>query len=158
MLWRYKRWLIYDVSKDLSLNLGHGRSFSETTEKLFKRVNRSFNQIKNIVQTDSNYSGTKATEDMCDHLGVEKLLFVATLDNLTSPMCQDADGSIIPVEEAEPGYNVPPLHEPHCRSIVVPYYEELPDFTSRASRNEEGKTEHIDYMTYKEWEEEFYSE
>lgn len=158
MLWKYKRWLIFDVGKELRISLSQGSSFSEAVNKVHKRLNRSFNQLKAIVQTDSNYSGTKATEDMCDYLGVDKLLFVATLDNLTSPMCQEADGNIIPIDEAEPGYNVPPLHEPHCRSVVVPYYEDMPGFTSRASKNEEGKTEHIDYMTYKEWENEYYEE
>lgn len=51
--------------------------------------------------------------------GIEKYLFLATLDLKTSEICRKLDLKSFSVSEAEVGVNLPPMH-PFCRSVTVP--------------------------------------
>ena len=79
--------------------------------------------------------------------------FIATLDKRTSTLCQSHDGDVFPVEEAQPGKNMPPLH-PHCRSVISGCLkgEYKPQNGTRIARDENGKNVFVPAsMKYDDW-------
>lgn len=54
--------------------------------------------------------------------GVERVRFVAVLDNATTDECRELHGSIFAVDDLVVGKNAPPIYPPPhpCRSILIP--------------------------------------
>ena len=78
-------------------------------------------------------------------------VFVATLDNRTSQICQELDGKKFKLSEAEEGVNYPPMH-PYCRSTVRAYIsDDVEKDLKRRARDENGKNTVVDNMSYSEW-------
>ena len=78
-------------------------------------------------------------------------VFVATLDNRTSQICQELDGKKFKLSEAEEGVNYPPMH-PYCRSTVRAYIsDDVEKSLKRRARDENGKNTVVDNMSYSEW-------
>lgn len=84
--------------------------------------------------------------------GIEKEMFIAVHDGRTSKICQQHDRSIINVQDAQIGVNVPPLH-PNCRSHMIPYIEGITDNMKKRQRNPiTGKDEVVDVKeNYDQW-------
>jgi hypothetical protein len=49
-------------------------------------------------------------------------VFVAVVDGKTSKTCEELNGKIFFVKDAEIGLNAPPMH-PNCRSVIIPFDE-----------------------------------
>lgn len=142
--------VIEKINREILSALRGMEKYSDIVERIGKQTGMNYNRAKRLIRTDSAYIGTRAQRDLYEELGVESVLFVATLDERTSEMCREMDGSLIPISEIEPGFNAPPLHE-WCRSVLAPAIEE--GIITRAARDPEtGKTVFIEkYMSYKEW-------
>lgn len=103
-----------------------------------------------LLRTETTYVATMADLEAMKERGTKKLQFVATLDSRTSHQCQKADGTLIDVDKAQPGVNVPPLHC-YCRSTVIEVIHGL-QHDVRAARDENGKPITVPAdMTYPEW-------
>lgn len=91
-------------------------------EKLAKEVQERMNVGKNdavrLVRTELNYVYNQATLDSLKSANMEYFQFIATLDKRTSSVCREHDNHVYPIDEAEVGTNVPPLH-PRCRSTIA---------------------------------------
>ncbi len=91
-------------------------------EKLAKEVQELMNVGKNdavrLVRTELNYVHNQATLDSLKSANMEYFQFIATLDKRTSSVCREHDNHVYPIDEAEVGTNVPPLH-PRCRSTIA---------------------------------------
>lgn len=91
-------------------------------EKLAKEVQERMNVGKNdavrLVRTELNYVHNQATLDSLKSANMEYFQFIATLDKRTSSVCREHDNHVYPIDEAEVGTNVPPLH-PRCRSTIA---------------------------------------
>ena len=91
-------------------------------EKLVKEVQERMNVGKNdavrLVRTELNYVHNQATLDSLKSANMEYFQFIATLDKRTSSVCREHDNHVYPIDEAEVGTNVPPLH-PRCRSTIA---------------------------------------
>lgn len=91
-------------------------------EKLAKEVQERMNVGKNdavrLVRTELNYVHNQATLDSLKSADMEYFQFIATLDKRTSSVCREHDNHVYPIDEAEVGTNVPPLH-PRCRSTIA---------------------------------------
>ena len=102
--------------------------------------------------TEQAYFHSVAQQEAFKELDVEEFEVVATLDNLTSEICQEMDGKHFPMKDYEPGVTAPPFH-PWCRSVTVPYFDDDFDVGERAARDEDGETYYVPAdMTYPEWE------
>ena len=55
--------------------------------------------------------------------GIERYIFVATLDQKTSEVCAELDGQSFLRSEAKAGTNLPPMH-PFCRSTTIADFRE----------------------------------
>lgn len=91
-------------------------------EKLAKEVQARMNVGRNdavrLVRTELNYVHNQAALDSLKSAKMEYFQFIATLDKRTSSVCREHDNHVYPIDEAEVGTNVPPLH-PHCRSTIA---------------------------------------
>lgn len=105
--------------------------------------------------TEQAYFHSVAQQEAFKELDVEEFEVVATLDNLTSEICQEMDGKHFPMKDYEPGVTAPPFH-PWCRSVTVPYFDDDFDVGERAARDEDGETYYVPAdMTYPEWKQSF---
>ena len=65
--------------------------------------------------------------------------------------CQEMDLRTFDLKDAEVGVNWPPLHS-NCRSTTVPYIENADEDSTRAARNQYGRSINVPAsMSYKEW-------
>lgn len=97
-----------------------------------------------LVRTENTYMCNQAELESYKACGIDKYVYVATLDSRTSNKCREMDGKIVDVDKGMPGENLPPLH-PYCRSTTIAYFGDM-DYYRRARGEGTFK-----YKTYKEW-------
>ncbi|EJW14294.1 minor capsid protein [Paenibacillus alvei] len=110
-----------------------------------------------LVRTETTYMANAAEMESYEEAGIEKYLFMATLDKRTSTQCQQHDKKVYKTKEAVPGVNMPPLH-PYCRSTTRAYFGEdtLKGIQRRARDPETGKTYLVPAsMNYAEWKKQY---
>ena len=140
------------VSETIGGALISGKPYYKTANEIADTFGVAQYYAERLVRTETNHFNAEAEALAYKELGVEKYVFVATLDNRTSKMCQEHDGKIYDFKDMETGVNYPPLH-PNCRSTTRGYLGEKEEKTlKRRARNPvTGKTEIIDNMNYEEW-------
>ncbi len=143
--------LIYIQSKDtLDVKIDYNSNVFRFNDSYFNEQNK-FNQnafnTKRLVETEVARCQNQANEYFAKEHGVEKQMFVATLDDRTTEFCQDHDGIIYGINDS----NKPtlPAH-PLCRSCYINIIDDW-DFNTRKD-NRTG--EYIDFMSYEEWKKE----
>ena len=151
-IWTNKNALIEELQKTLQQNIILGKTSHECVAAFSQRLGVSESNAGRLLHTESAYFRSVSQEDCYKKLGVEAVIFIATLDERTSQICQQMDGTIIQMKDYQPGVTVPPLH-PWCRSVTAPHYKDLEGIGERAARDPEtGKTYWISRdMKYPEW-------
>lgn len=153
-IWGNKEKLINELHTELTQMCVLGNAPDKTIKNIAKKMNVSCGRAKTLVMTESAYFQSTADYESMKKLGVEEYEIVATLDSLTSEICQDMDGQVFKLSEYEVGSTAPPFH-PNCRTVTVPYFDD--EFTideERAARGEDGKTYYVPAdMKYHEWKE-----
>ena len=153
-VWNSKSQMVNELHQQLTRTCALGIAPDQAIKEMSKFVDKKFKNAKvqagRLVMTEQAYFHSVSQKEAFDDLGVEEFEVVATLDSLTSEICQDMDGKHFPMKDYEPGITAPPFH-PWCRSVTVPWFED--NFTGeRAAKDEEGRTYYVpDNMTYKEW-------
>lgn len=153
LIWKDREKLVKALDDIVMKGLATGDNYDKMSDKLAKRMDTSKSNAKRLIMTESARMENEGLLSYYQRIGAKQLIFVATLDMKTSEICRAMDGTIIPIEEAKIGLNVPPLH-PYCRSVISPHYEgnEPGDRVYRDA--ETGKTKSGRYRTYKEYLEE----
>ena len=123
LIWKDKEKLVKALDDIVIRGLATGENFDKMAEKLAKRMDTSKSNAKRLIMTESARMDNEGLLAYYKETDVKKLIFVATLDMRTSDICRAMDGEIIPIDKAQIGLNVPPLH-PYCRSVISPYYED----------------------------------
>ena len=158
-IWENKQALVGELQKQITQNLMTGGDINKAIDAIQKKFNTSRSNAARLVYTESAYIRSVSSGESYRALGVDRVYFIAVLDERTSEICQSMDGAVIEMKDYQPGVTVPPLH-PWCRSTTAPYYKELDGIGERAARDPEtGKTYYIPRnMTYPEWKETFMEE
>ena len=153
LIWKDREKLVKALDDIVMKGLATGDNYDKMSDKLAKRMDTSKSNAKRLIMTESARMENEGLLSYYERIGAKQLIFVATLDMKTSEICRAMDGSIIPIEDAKIGLNVPPLH-PYCRSVISPHYEGN-EPGDRVYRDvETGKTKSGKYRTYKEYLEE----
>lgn len=153
LIWKDREKLVKTLDDIVMKGLATGDNYDKMSDKLAKRMDTSKSNAKRLIMTESARMENEGLLSYYERIGAKQLIFVATLDMKTSEICRAMDGSIIPIEDAKIGLNVPPLH-PYCRSVISPHYEGN-EPGDRVYRDvETGKTKSGRYRTYKEYLEE----
>lgn len=144
--------LAESVSEIVGASILNGQSLSKTSKEIRERFGVSKYYAERLIRTETNHFYNEADAMAYEEMGIDKYVFVAVLDNRTSPMCQDHDNKVYDYKDKKEGVNFPPLH-PNCRSTTRGYLgEEAEKHLQRRARDPKtGKSELIDNMSYKEW-------
>jgi len=150
-IWGNKNKLMSEIQTELTQMCLLGKGPQKAIDNIVRKMKVSRSQAGALVSTESAYFSSLAQEECFNDLGVEQYQIIATLDNLTSTICQELDGKVYNMKDYRAGSTAPPFHV-HCRSCTAPYFDD--DFGERIARGEDGKTYHVPSdITYSEWEE-----
>jgi len=148
-IWRDKTKLINNLQSEITQSLMLGTSPQKVIDSIAAKLNTSRNNAGRLVMTEQAYFSAVAAKDTYKELDIEYYRILATLDNLTSDICQEMDGKVFPIGEFEPGVTANPFH-PNCRTDTAPEVED--DYGERIARGADGQTYYVPGdMTYKEW-------
>lgn len=152
-IWKNKDKLAKALDEVMMQGIAIGESYDKIAAKLAKKMDTSKSNAKRLIVTEAARMDTEGKLAYYRSTGVKELINIATLDMRTSDICIHIDGTIVPIDEARIGLNVPPFH-PWCRTVVSPHYEGN-EPADRVYRDKEtGKTKSGRYRTYKEYLEE----
>ncbi len=140
------------ISEILGGALISGKPYYKTANEVAEIFGVAQYYAERLIRTETNHFNAEAEALAYEELGVEKYVFVATLDNRTSEKCQNHDGKIYNFKDRKKGVNYPPLH-PNCRSTTRGYLgEEEEKMLKRRAKNPiTGEVEYIDNMNYEQW-------
>ena len=150
-IWGNKEKLIKALDETVIKGFATGQSYDSLAKELAKKMDTSYSNAQRLIMTESARMDNQALLDRYKEMGATKLEFVATLDMKTSEICRAMDGTIIEIDNAKIGLNVPPLH-PYCRSVIAPVIEDDEGSETRMYRDPEtGKSKKGKLKTYKDY-------
>lgn len=130
-----------------------GRTIDQMSRELSQFTNTSKYVATRLIRTELTYMANQGELQSYKDLGIEYYMYVATLDDRTSEICQKLDRKVFEVDKATPGENYPPMHV-FCRSTTRAYFGEdtLKGIQRRARDPETGKTYSVPAdMKYEDW-------
>lgn len=152
-IWKNTEKLAQNLENVIVEGLMTGQSIRTMSERLEKKAEGDKYSINRLMRTEVNYCCNQGALMSLKDAGMEKYIFLATLDLRTSEICQSLDKKVFYVKDAKVGKNYPPMH-PHCRSTATAYIEgrDTSRLKRRARDPETGKTVLVPYdMNYEEW-------
>lgn len=155
-LWGNRQKLVNELNTTLTQNIILSKDSQKAIDEIARKMNTSKNNAGRLVMTEQAFFSSAAQKDCFAELNVEQFEIVATLDSITSEICQEMDGKHFPMSKWEVGTTAPPFHV-NCRSTTCPYFDdEFDSVGERATRNNDGKTYYVPAdITYKDWKKAF---
>lgn len=156
-IWHNTDVLAEKLEEVITNGLMTGKSSKKMAIELEELTNYGKFAAERIVRTETTYISNAAEIESYKECGIDKYVFIATLDLRTSSQCREHDKKIFNVKDSEAGVNLPPLH-PHCRSTTRAYLGEstLKDIKRRARDPETGKTYLVPGdINYQDWYDKF---
>lgn len=158
-IWQSKTSMVNELHNELVRTCILGKSPDEAIRHMTKFVDKKFSNAKmqagRLVMTEQAFFASAAQQDCFNELDVEEFEVVATLDSLTSAICQELDGKHFHMKDYQPGVTAPPFHV-WCRSTTVPFFDDEWETGERVARGEDGKTYYVpESMKYDEWKQKF---
>lgn len=155
-IWEDRNKLVNNLDTQLTRMCITGAAPDKIIKDMTALMGARKSNVGRLVMTESAYIASEAHKDCFEDLQLEQYEVVATLDTLTSKICQEMDGKIFQMSEYKVGLTAPPFH-PNCRTTTAPYFDDefFKDGT-RAARDGEGNSIEVpENMTYAEWKEKF---
>lgn len=154
-IWYNTDLLAEKLEEVITSGLMSGKSSRIMAQDLRELTNYGKFACERIIRTETTYIANTAEIESYKECGIDKYVFIATLDLRTSKQCREKDKKIFNVKDAEVGVNLPPLH-PYCRSTTRAYFDNMEVLNRRARDPVTGKTYLIPGdMNYQEWYDKF---
>lgn len=126
---RYDKRIKENISKlAFSLNETFNRGFiqeqsnKEIEENIVKKFITSMKHSMTLIRTEIAFTITEATLSTSKEAKSRYGEITAVLDNRTSEICLDKDGTIVDLDkDLIIGVDIPPFH-PNCRTILMPKF------------------------------------
>lgn len=126
-IWANNSMLNAKIQDVLPRVVGGGLLSGISQEKMQRQIREHFNVGRyysmRLVRTETNYFLNQAELQSYKDEGIEYYEYLAILDNRTSETCEGLHGKTFKVEDAEVGFNYPPMH-PNCRSDTFLVWKE----------------------------------
>lgn len=151
-IWKNQKQLAQVIQDEVVASVHRGDDVRKISRRVADKMDVGLSNARRLVRTELNYVHNQAALDSIRDAEMDYFRFAATLDSRTSTMCREHDGKIYPIDDADTGENIPPLH-PRCRSIIVGSLggRELKGQT-RIAKGDEGKYIHVPAeMTYEDF-------
>lgn len=155
-IWKDVSGMTARLKNELLVSMLSGRSNEKTARIFQEQFGVNAFCARRIVRTESAYVANAAQAKAYDEAGIERYMFVATLDSRTCECCAALDGKVFELAKKKPGTNYPPMH-PFCRSTTIADFgdEELAGLERRA-KDKDGNTVRVPAgMTYEQWKEKY---
>lgn len=152
-IWNNTRKLGRALSDTVKAGIHRGIGIERMAKMVDERMHAGRSNAVRLVRTEMNYVQNQAALDAIQDAGLGYYRFIATLDRRTSAVCREHDGRIYPIDEAEAGGNIPPLH-PRCRSTIAAARGEKEKRTGSRAAREDGKQGYTRVpaeMQYADW-------
>lgn len=149
--------LARQLNETITAGFKSGISSRKMVRELQERMNVGKHVANRLIRTETTYMTNAAELESYKELGIEKYIFLATLDKRTSDICQDMDLKEFFVKDAKAGKNYPPMHV-FCRSTTRAKIDVgvRRGIMRRARNPRTGKNELIPAgMNYKQWYEKY---
>lgn len=154
-IWHNTDVLAEKLEEVITNGLMTGKSSKKMAIELEELTNYGKFAAERIVRTETTYISNAAEIESYKECGIDKYVFIATLDLRTSKVCREKDKKIFKVKDAQAGVNLPPLH-PHCRSTTRAYFKDTESLKRRAKDPETGKNYLVPgNINYQEWYDKF---
>lgn len=151
-IWGNTDLLAESVSEIIGGAMMSGQSLAKTSRQVRERFDTAKYYAQRLVRTETNHFHNEADAMAYEQMGLERYVFLATLDTRTSTICQKLDQKVFPLKDRRTGVNFPPMH-PNCRSKTGAYPgEEMEAALKRRARDPiTGKNQGIGNLSYEEW-------
>ncbi|SHJ88425.1 phage putative head morphogenesis protein, SPP1 gp7 family [Caminicella sporogenes DSM 14501] len=152
-IWHNTDVLAEKLTEIITSGFMSGKSIDKMARELQEYTEYGKYAAIRLVRTETTYMANAAEMESYKECGIEKYIYVATLDNRTSTICQSLDRKVFNVKDGVAGKNMPPMH-PFCRSTTRAYLgpDTLKGIKRRARDPKTGKTYLVPAdMNYKEW-------
>ncbi|MGL4571848.1 MAG: minor capsid protein [Clostridium sp.] len=151
-IWKNTDVLAEKLEEAMLSGIMSGKSYKKMARELYNLTDCGKYAAERIIRTETTYVTNMAELKGFEECGIKKYVFLATLDLRTSKVCRARDGTIVPVDKAISGVNLPPMH-PNCRSTKFGYFGEksLRNMQRRDRDPVTGRNQVIKNMNYNEW-------
>ncbi len=154
-IWHNTDVLAEKLEEVITNGLMTGKSSKKMAIELEELTSYGKFAAERIIRTETTYISNSAEIESYKECGIDKYVFIATLDLRTSKQCREHDKKIYNVKDAEVGVNLPPLH-PYCRSTTRAYFDNMQSLQRRARDPETGKNYLVPGdMNYQDWYDKF---
>lgn len=109
-IWNNSEKLGNYLRTQLTADTMSGKSIQKISKELFEYMNVGLYMATRLVRTETNYFANRAELLSMQECGIEKYVYMATLDNVTCKHCAELDGKKFFIKDAKQGINCPPLH------------------------------------------------
>ncbi|MED1443037.1 minor capsid protein [Aeribacillus composti] len=127
--------------------LVRGMQDGESIDKMARKITKQFEskayQSKKLVVSETARIIGQARENIYADSGVQKVEWLATLEQNTCEICAKLDGKVFDLDD--PKKPKIPRH-PNCRCDLIPYISNEKKF-----RKDNETKQYIPYKTYEEW-------
>lgn len=154
-IWHNTDVLAQKLEEIITSGLMSGKSSRRMALELQDQTDYGKFAAERLIRTETTYIANMAELESYKEAGIEKVIFIATLDLRTSKICRSMDGKVIKVDKLISGGNLPPLH-PYCRSTTRAYFKNMERLQRRARDSETGKFYLVPGdMSYQDWYDKF---
>lgn len=144
-IWKNKAKLVGRVRDDVEQAMIEGTDIRKLAREISKDFGSSIYESQRLIQNEVARCHTQASMQIYEDSGVvQKVLFNATLDELTSNICQGLDGQEFELSKAP---KIPEETHVNCRSCLIP----VVGGWSPIKRRDQQTGEIIEYVTYEQW-------
>lgn len=143
-IWKNKELLVNRVRDSVEKAIIQGTSIDKLARDIKNNFGSGAYESQRLIRTEVARCQSLAQDEIYKDSGIiQQVMYDATLDNLTSDICQELDGQIFDVNS---NYPMPPQH-PNCRSAIIPV---VPGWSPSRKLDNISKQQ-IDYTNYNTW-------
>lgn len=144
-IWKNTDTLVSKLYTTIEKGLREGTPIDKLSKDIKNTFGSTAYQANRLVNTELARVVTEAQINIYEGSGVvQKVMFIATLDELTNPEDASYDGNIYDLNDSSRPQI--PLH-PNCRCVYVPVVE---GWNPKVRRDQEKK-ENIPFQNYEQW-------
>lgn len=127
-IWNKKRNLQWDIDNKITQGVHFGAGYTYYEEVLDKLTRNNLGYFKSTTNTDLSDYTTETVKEVGEDLGITQVMYVAVMDDVTTPECAEMNGTVMNIEDAVAWENAPPLHY-GCRCVLVLLVKEIDSLT-----------------------------
>lgn len=148
-IWKNKDLATITFKREITDMIIQGKGNREVAKNISEKLGSDLKHAMRVVNTEHSYICSEASAKAYKELDVEQYEVLATLDEVTCPICSGHDGEVANLKDRKVGLNAAPFH-PSCRCTEVPYIPD--DYGTRIARDNNGKNTYVpSNMKYDEW-------